>query len=146
LSAHDVIEGVVYKRWGSACCICTQTTANQRSQNAYITWPALFSKHSRICTLDQTKVELFHLFEFSAPCGNLSNASQKMPNKKYATLLCKPRYLYEQSKKVSCAVVGAEENRSTGLTSYNSTEHCEVTMGSIQPEPYDRPQQIAAAV
>jgi len=44
-----------------------QTRANQRSQNAYITQPALFSKRNRIRATDQTKIELLHSLQFTAP-------------------------------------------------------------------------------
>ena len=58
-----------------------ETTANQCSQNAYITQPALFSKHNRIRASDQTNVELLHSLQFTAPCGG-SDASRKMPDRR----------------------------------------------------------------
>jgi len=86
MATDDVTESVVYKRRGSACCVCTETKLQQISarKTPIITQPALFSKHNRIRALGQTKVELLHSLQFTAPCCSSINASQKMPDKQYA--------------------------------------------------------------
>jgi len=73
---------------------------NKLAQNAYITQPALFTKHNRICTSHQTKAELLHSLQFTAPCGD-SNALQKTPNTEYTMLLCKPRHLFFSLRNVT---------------------------------------------
>jgi len=89
-------------------------TANQRSQNAYITQPALFSVHNRIRAPDQTSVELLRSLQFTAPCGG-SDVSQTMPDKQYATSLCKLRYSREQSRKASSSTSSSKERERRGM-------------------------------